>query len=404
VSLFTEFDHLRLPIGADHTPFEFLEALRDEAIRESRPIGWSESHDGYWVVAGYAEAEQIFRDPKTFSNRVVSWPQYKLPSGRKVMLGEYDPPEHTQYRRLIQAPFSPGRADALAPAVRSDVTLLIDEFIGVGRAEVAEELAGRIGGRLVAMLCGLPPGNGAQYRSWVRALVQTKTGLDVEARAALQDWNDYFDQLLEERRAHPGDDVMSLIVHSTIDGRALDDEEVRDYFTILLLGTIDNFQFFLSTVVWRLGWDTELRRRLLKHPALVPKAADEFLRYYSSGGQSRYVATETEIGGVTLRPGQIVTMLNNLLNRDPRQFDYPDAFIADRTPNRHLGLGLGIHRCLGVHLASVVTNVFIETMLGRIPEFELDRTAPPVWHCGQISGFEAVTIVFPPAKRSTEFT
>jgi cytochrome P450 len=127
-----EFDHLRLPIGADHTPFEFLEALRDEAVGESRPIGWSESHGGYWVVAGYTEAEQIFRDPKTFSNRVVSWPQYKMLGGRKVMLGEYDPPEHTQYRRLIQAQFSPKRADALAASVRSDIALLIDEFIGVG--------------------------------------------------------------------------------------------------------------------------------------------------------------------------------------------------------------------------------------------------------------------------------
>jgi cytochrome P450 len=84
---------------------------------------------------------------------------------------------------------------------------------------------------------------------------------------------------------------MSLIVYSTINGRALDDDEVRDYFTILLLATIDNFQFFLSTVIWRLGRDTELRRRLIKHPGLVPKATDEFLRYYSSGGQSRYVAT-----------------------------------------------------------------------------------------------------------------
>jgi cytochrome P450 len=210
-----EFDHLRLPIGADHTPFEFLEALRDEAVGESRPIGWSESHGGYWVVAGYTEAEQIFRDPKTFSNRVVSWPQYKMLGGRKVMLGEYDPPEHTQYRRLIQAQFSPKRADALAASVRSDIALLIDEFIGVGRADVAEELAGRIGGRLVALLCGLPPENGTIYRSWTKALGQTKTGLDVAARAAPDDWSNYFDQLLEERCTHPGSDIMSLIVYST---------------------------------------------------------------------------------------------------------------------------------------------------------------------------------------------
>jgi cytochrome P450 len=402
MSLYTMFDHLHLPIGADHTPFEFLESLRDEGVRESRPIGWSEKLGGYWVVAGYLEAERILRDPKTFSNRVVSWPQYKLPSGRKVMLGEYDPPEHTKYRRLVQPPFSPGRAVALTDHVRADATLLIDEFIGAGRVNVAEAFTGQIGGRLVAMLCGLPPENGAVYRSWVKALVQTKVGLTPEASAALEDWNQNFDQLLKERRAQPGDDIMSMIAHAAIDGRPLDDDEVRDYFTIILLGTIDNFQFFLSTVMWRMGWDVELRRRLIARPDLVPAAVDEFLRYYSSSGESRYVTETVEIGGVTMEPGQILTMLNNLINRDPRQFPYPDVFIPDRAPNKHLGLGLGIHRCLGVHLASVVTNVFVETVLDRIPEYEIDPAAPPVWHCGQISGFESVTILFPPGKRSTE--
>jgi cytochrome P450 len=402
MSLYTTFDHLHLPIGADHTPFEFLESLRDEGVRESRPIGWSEKLGGYWVVAGYLEAERIFRDPKTFSNRVVSWPQYKLPSGRKVMLGEYDPPEHTQYRRLVQPPFSPGRAVALTDHLRADATLLIDEFIGAGRVNVAEAFTGQIGGRLVAMLCGLPPENGAVYRSWVKALVQTKVGLTPEASAVLEDWNQNFDLLLKERRAQPGDDIMSMIAHATIDGRPLDDEEVRDYFTILLLGTIDNFQFFLSTVMWRMGWDVELRRRLIARPDLVPAAVDEFLRYYSSSGESRYVTETVEIGGVTMEPGQILTMLNNLINRDPRQFPHPDVFIPDRAPNKHLGLGLGVHRCLGVHLASVVTNVFVETVLDRIPEYEIDPAAAPVWHCGQISGFESVTILFPPGKRSTE--
>jgi cytochrome P450 len=402
MSLYTEFDHWSLPIGADYTPFGFLESLRDESVRESRPIGWSQKLGGFWVVAGYPEAEQIFRDPKTFSNRVVSLPQYKLPSGRKVMLGEYDPPEHTQYRRLIQPPFSPGRAAALTDHLRADATLLIDKFIGAGRVNVTEELAGQIGGRLVAMLCGLPPEDGTVYRSWVKALVQTKLGLTPEASANLKNWNQNFDRLLEERRANPGDDVMSMIVHATIDGRPLEDDEIRDYFTIILLGTIDNFQFFLSTVVWRMGWDVELRRRLITRPDLIPTAVDEFLRYYSSGGESRYVAETIEIGGVTMRPGQILTMQNNLINRDSRQFPYPDVFIPDRAPNKHLGLGFGIHRCLGVHLASVVTKVFIETVLDRIPEYELDPATPPVWHCGQISGFESVTILFPPGKKATE--
>jgi cytochrome P450 len=100
-------------------------------------------------------------------------------------------------------------------------------------------------------------------------------------------------------------------------------------------------------------------------------------------------------------PGQIVTTLMNLVHRDPRGFDNPDVFIPDRTPNRHIGMGLGIHRCLGA-LVPVVTRVIIEEVLRRMPDYELDQSREPVWRCAQISGFESVPVAFSPAGRSTD--
>ena len=400
MSLYTQFDHYNLPIGADHSPFGFLEAVRDESIDNDRPIGWSECHGGFWVVAGFPEAQAILRDNVTFSNRVVLWPQFKLPGSGKLMLGEYDPPEHTKYRRVVQPQFSPAKAIAMVDQFWSDIDSLIDDFIEVGRADLSEALTSEIGGRLTAMLCGLPAEQGATFRSWVEAFAQTKFGTTPETQATLDEWGAAFEDLLSERRAAPGDDVMSVIVNASIDGRPMTDEESRDYFTIMLLGSIENFHLFFSTILWRLGWDVELRRRLIAKPELIRTAVEEFIRYYSSGGVSRYVATEATIGGVTMLPGQIVTMLNNLIHRDPRGFDHPDTFIADRTPNRHIGMGIGIHRCLGAHLVPVITRVLIEAVLRRMPEYELDRSRPPVWHSAQISGFESVTVVFPAGRRN----
>jgi hypothetical protein len=287
MSLYTKFDHFNLPIGADHTPFEFLESVRDEAIDNDRPIGWSECHSGFWVVAGFPETQAILRDSESFSNRVVLWPQFKLPGAGKLMLGEYDPPEHTKYRRVVQPPLSPGKAAELVDHFRSDIKSLIDEFIEDGHTDLSEALTSQIGGRLTAMLCGLPPEQRAVYRSWVEAFTQTKFGIAPEAQATLREWRAAFEDMLRARRADPGQDVMSVIVHSLIDGRPMTDEESLDYFTILLLGSIENFHLFFSTILWRLGWDLELRRRLIGKPELVPSAVEEFVRDYASGGMSR---------------------------------------------------------------------------------------------------------------------
>jgi Cytochrome P450 len=341
MSLCTMFDHLHLPIGADHTPFEVLESLRDEGVRESRPIGWSEKLGGYWSLRGTSKRSGSFETPKRSPTGSCPGPSTSCLAAERSCSASTTRRSTRSTGASFKPPFSPGRAVALTDHLRADVMLLIDEFIGAGRVNVAEAFTGQIGGRLVAMLCGLPPENGAVYRSWVKALVQTKVGMTPEASDAFEDWNQNFDQLLKERRAQPGDDVISMIAHAAMDGRPLDDDEVRDYFTIILLGTIDNSQLFLSTVIWRMGWDVELRRRLIARPELVPAAVDEFLRHYSSSGESRYVTKTVEIGGVIMEPGQILTMLNNLTNRDPRQFPYPDVFIPDRAPTQTPRPGIG---------------------------------------------------------------
>ncbi|MCU1500304.1 MAG: cinA, partial [Acidimicrobiales bacterium] len=183
---------------------------------------------------------------------------------------------------------------------------------------------------------------------------------------------------------------------SEIDGERLSDEELQDFFIALLIGGIDNTVYLLANMLWRLAWDRELRRRLVRRPDMLETAIDEFLRFYSPGIVCRLVTREVTVGGATMAPGDHVVVFHPIINRDARQFEYPDVFVPERSPNRHFALGLGIHRCLGMHLLRVEARVVAEEFMRRIPEWELDPERASRWSPGQVGGMASVPIVFPP--------
>jgi cytochrome P450 len=396
VSLYTKFDHYDLPIGPDGTPFEFFEALRDEAIATETPIGWSEAHGGFWVVTGWPEAKEIQKNNVAFSNSGGSFPMLPLPNDRPLMMAGSDDPAHAKYRRYVQARFSPGQAEALTERLRAVTNELIDSFIESGRTDLADGFTNELPARLTAIMAKLPDEDIAMYRRWVKTVTHVTSTAPEDVKAFRAEFDEYFDGKIAEWRERGDDDYMAMVAQGEIDGAPLTDAEVKGYFFGLLLGAIENTSYLLASMFWRLSWDKELRRRLVRDPALIPNAIDEFLRFYAPGLSGRLVLERTEIGGVVMEPGQQVMMIHQIENRDPREFPYPDAFIPDRSPNRHFALGLGIHRCIGMHILRVEARVMAEEFFRRIPEWELDPERKPVWRCGQVSGMDSVPIVFPP--------
>ncbi len=393
---FTNFDHYAVPVGPDGTPYQFFEAFRDYVAEHETPIGWTESYGGAWVVAGYDEAKEMMLAPGTFSSAETTLPNYVQPSGRPLIIGQMDEPEHTKYRKLVQPAFGPKRAAALDGLIRGTINDLIDGFIDAGRADIVKALTNEVPGRLIAIIIGVPPEQGDLYRAWTDAMARYH--LDPEGSAKhLQDLGDYFTDVMEERRRNPGgDDIVSVVMEAEFEGGRMSDADMKDLFFILLLAGIDNTTKFLATIVWRLAWDLELRRRLADDPSLLPSAVEEFLRYYNTALMVRILAEDAEVAGIEMKQGQRVLFVNQVVNRDPRQFDSPDAFLPDRAPNRHVGFGLGIHRCLGAHLVKIESRLIVEELLRRIPDFWLDPERKPKWHGGQVHGMEEVPIVFPP--------
>ncbi|MGY0541487.1 cytochrome P450 [Nocardioides sp. YJ-D4] len=393
--LMASADHFNTPLGADGTPHDYFEALRDEA--EETPIAWSESHGGHWVVAGYHAVVEIMNQAKTFSNKGVTFPRYETGDFELMMAGQ-DDPIHKKYRNLVAQPFSPQVTEQFSEQLRQTTNDLIDERIELGEADIASWLADEIPARLTAILLGIPPEDGDKYRRWVHSITHVENLAD--AAPVFGEMVEHARELIALRRESPGDDVMSRVVQAEIDGERLSDDEAVGFFIILLLGGIDNTARFLSSVFWRLAWDKDLRRRLISHPELLPLAVDELLRFYSPAMVGRLVLEKSvTVGDVTMEEGQTAFLWFPVANRDRSMFANPDNIVLDRSPNRHLALGQGIHRCLGAHLIKVEARVAITELLRRLPEFELDPTKKSEWLMGQVSGMQSVPIVFPRGAR-----
>lgn len=398
-SLFTHFDHLAPPLGADGTPNDFYMALRDEMIRDSKPVAWSEAHGGFWVVTGYAEATQIWLDTATFSNRGVTFPRYA--TTETLMLAGQDPPDHQRARSIVAAPFSPLRVAEFEGVLRTSMQELIDGFIERGHADVAKLIGEPIPGIFTAVMLGLPTEDGPRLYDWTHAMTHEFVTSPDTAAIKIREFYSYFAKVIEERRVNPGTDVLSRIVHSEVNGERLNDEELRGFCASLMIGGIDNTTMLIGTMLWRLGWDRDLRYQLRNNPALIPSAIDEFLRFYSPASDGRIVMQAVTIGGCQMRTNDQVMLIAPVANRDPRVFPDPDTFLAQRSPNKHVALAVGIHRCLGAFVLKVEAKAVLEEFLRRIPDYEVDPKHPAMWNTGQVAGMVSVPIVFPPGTRES---
>ena len=391
-ALYAAFDHLDPPLGSDTTPYAYYETVRDAAIASERPVGWSEKHGGFWVVTGYPECEQIIRDVEAFSNTGVIFPKYAVTE--PLMLAEQDEPEHMRSRRLVNLSFMPKNVANLSEAVKKATHELIDGFIANGHADVGRILADPVPAIVTALLLGFPPEDGPKFDYWTTALSHEFLNSRETALPKIAEMYAYFEANIERRKREPGDDILSQVINTEVDGQRLSHQELLGFSTVLLIGGIENSAKLIGSALWRLGWDVELRRRLLADPSKMTGAVDEFLRYYSPGVIGRIVNRETTIAGCTMKPGQQLILDLPIANRDPRSFPHPDAFIIDRPRNNHLALGNGLHVCLGQHLIRMEARVVLQEFLSRIPEYRIDAGAPKAWTKGQVAGMSRVPIVF----------
>ena len=385
------FDHYKTPLGADGTPYGYYEMIRDEAVAQNRFIEWSEAYGGFWVVVGWQESVAILENQADFSSSASTFPQYATPSGKQFMLAGYDEPEHSKYRRIVQAPFTRPRTLRMLEQMRNLSSKLLDDVASHTHFDVCK-VTDRLPGYAFCSMMGLSMENEHLYRRFAYAMVEGAN--DPEAAApTMREMGEYWLKLLAERRRNPGDGLIDAMIGADCDGRPLADEELLEFCTVLLLGGFDNTLRLLANALYRLARHGDLRRHLAGNPQIIPAAIDEFLRLDAPACIFRLVRNTVRAGDVTMKAGDIAGLIYPICNRDPRQFPEPDKFVIGRPPNRHLTFGKGVHHCLGAFLAHTECVAMVEQFLKRYPDFDLDPDRPACWSIGQVSGMRQVPII-----------
>ena len=369
-------------------------------LRSTCPIAHTDRWGGSWLPTTYADVSAIAHDVEHFSSReitVVPPPEDDIgPGGLAIPVPpiDCDPPVHTWARRVLLPWFSHRRVDEYEPITRDLCNRLIDGFIESGHADAAADYAQQIPARVIALTLGVPGDMADTFTGWVRDVLEFAH--DEQRRNAGRDAIAlYLMEKMEERRDEPGDDLISVLLHTEVEGEPIPDIHVLGTAALTLIAGVDTTWSGIGSAMWHLATHDDDRRRLVAEPELMPTAIEELLRAYSPVTMARIVTDDITVDGCPMKAGDRVLMNFPAANRDPAAFDLPDEVHLDRAVNRHLAFGVGIHRCAGSNLARMELTVAAQEWLRRIPEFRLADGALVTWAGGQVRGPRTLPVVFP---------
>jgi cytochrome P450 len=364
------FDTLLTP-EFSRTPQPYFRQLRatNPVMRTPSMFGTS----GSTVFVGRGEdVEMVLRDPERFSSKFT--PESKL--GYPLIPITIDPPDHHRYRRLLDPLFGPKQMARLEDGIASRADALIDAFATRGTCDVAGDFAVPLPCGVFLDLMGLPSAELDAFVRWKDAILRgtdgSLAGDDPLRRAAQQESTVRFEQLIEERRAEPRDDLLSVLVDAEIEGTPITREELLGICHIMLIAGLDTVTDSLTCFFAYLAQHPEQRRRIVDDPAVIPAAVEELLRYESPVPFIVRVATrDTEVRGVPVATGDHVVCLLGSADTDEQLVPGADTVDFDREGNRHFAFGVGIHRCLGSHLARLELRIALDRWHRRIPDYRI---------------------------------
>jgi cytochrome P450 len=334
------------------------------------------------MVTSGPVCKEVLTDPARFSSETVFLPKIDRP--RTVPL-EFDPPEHTAYRRTIRSTFLPEPVKHWTAEARSYAIELIEGFLPAGRCEFVADFAQKLPIVLWLRMMKLPLDHREELLDAINAGLRPRDEAHREwGRSYMQA---YIRELVEERMARPGDDPLSKAMAEDIGGRTMNYEEAHGLANSLLGGGLDTVATTLAWMALHLANAPEDRRLLREEPQRIPKAIHELMRRYCIPNIARIVTHDFEFHGAPLKKGDPILVSACIQALDPAEFDDPLAVdLARGDAHKHLGFSAGVHHCAGAPLALSELRIFFEEWLPRIPDFRLDPDDPPRVATGIVNG------------------
>ncbi len=385
----TDFSHVEPEWSADPYPIQ-------DDLRQRCPIARTERFGGGWLPTRYSDVAAIAYDTERFSSRAVVMSNFRPPRELAPVGGippiSSDPPFHHDARRLLLPAFTKTEVSKQAPATRALCHALIDAFDGQDVVNAARDYAQHIPMRVIAGMLGFPPEHGPQFREFVENTLEGVNLPPDERMAKMAALFDYLVAQIHDHIDHPREDLTTFLINAELYGHKLDPSHVAGTMALLLIAGIDTTWSAIGASLWHLAKTPADRERLVAEPGLLATAAEEFLRAYAPVTMARLVKEDMHWRGADMKAEDWILLSFPAANRDPDQFDRAGDVVIDREVNRHAAFGLGIHRCVGSHLARMELRVALDVWLERIPGFSLDDPSAVTWSAGQIRGPRALPL------------
>jgi hypothetical protein len=359
-------------------------------LREHEPVHRSQSL-GAWVVTRYDDVLEVFAQPERFSSdrfrKAGAASERPAVQAVSAVLRHWlvfrDAPDHTRLRALLQKSFTPRQLEKSTPRIRALADELLAPIAARSASDFIRDFAFPLPALVIAELLGAPGADFESIKQWSDRLAAylggASDGRDIfaEAEGGLAKLVEYFRALLVEKRRRPSDDLMSLMLRAEIEGGGLSDDEVVANCVLLLFAGHETTTNLLGNGLYHLLAQPARLAALRAHPAWLPSAIEELLRYDGPSPATLKIASQDFTWhGRRVRRGDFVLPMIASANRDPRQFPEPDRLDLERTPNRHLAFAYGIHFCLGAPLARLEARLAFEAILRRLPRLELAESEP----------------------------
>ena len=384
-------------------PFDKFDLMRREA-----PIFWHardlEDGPGFWALTRYAEVVEVNRDAERFSSNrrtalINELPPDHLEQQRMLMLN-MDPPMHTRYRLLVNKGFTPRMVSKLEEGLRDRTRKIIQDCADAGEADFVTDIAAELPLQAIADIMGVPQEDRHKVFDWSNRMVgaedpeyQSSEELAGEAAAELYA---YANGLASEKRAHPSDDIITVLLDAEVEGDRLNELEFDLFFLLLSVAGNETTRNNIAHGMLAFFEHPDQWARLRDDRSLIGSAVDEVLRWGSPVMHFRRTATrDTDLSGQPIKENDKIVVWYIAANRDPVQFPDPYNFDIGRTPNEHVAFGGGgPHFCLGSNLARLEIKMLFEELLDVAPNIE-QRGEPARLRSNFINGIKHLPVGFP---------
>lgn len=358
-------------------------------LRRESPVHWCGRDEGepFWAITKHEDIVHVSRRPDVFQNspRLVMSFDPGIGEGDFPirMLLNMDPPEHRSYRSLVSNRFTPRALERIRSQVDGIANEILDQVME-GGADAETDFVTTVSALLpiwvIAKMLGVPRSDWELLFHWTNRTIgaadpeyreEGKTPRETIEDARLSLFQ-YFNDMTEDRRKNPQDDLVSILANSEIDGHPLPPFELLSFYLLLVVAGNETTRNATSGGLLALIENPTEFDKVRRDPALLKPLVEEILRWTSPVVHfCRTPVHDVEIRGERIRAGDRMVLFYPSANRDEDVFDAPDTFRVERTPNRHLAFGIGEHFCLGAHVARLELEVIFRHIVARMEQVEL---------------------------------